>query len=159
MKFYDWGGGTPVPYAGLTSVDVTVKLYKDASTSAITLDSSAFVELGDGVYRIELNASQTSCTTGVINITNTVSPDIIADSQSFYTNTIISDFKAATYDGISQETINEMLIAFMSNKITVTVPATNTKLISYKDRAGTSEIFNVTVATLDGSRSSSGTIN
>lgn len=158
IKFYNWITNRPVPYAGLTGADVSINLYLDGSSTAIPLSTSVFVELGNGNYAIQLNATQTNCQSGVLDVTTSVSPHIISDSVPFTTSSIISEMKAATYDGISQEKLNKMLIAFISNKVSVTIPENNTKFISYKDRSGSNEVFNITVNSVDGSRSNSGTI-
>jgi hypothetical protein len=92
----------------------------------------------------------------------------LSDPQSFSTTgsvgsvtnatTIITAIKAATYNGISQDKIQEMLIAFMANKAVITTVDANTRTISYKKRDGSTESFNITVSTADGARASGGTI-
>lgn len=87
------------------------------------------------------------------SFTTTGSIGSVTDATSILT--LLSD---STYDGISQSKINKMLISFMANKVVITQVDPNTRLISYKLRDGTTESFNVTVSTVDGSRSSGGTI-
>lgn len=74
------------------------------------------------------------------------------------TTAVVSAIKAATYDGVTQEKLYEMLIALLANKVTITTATSNTQTISYKKRDGTTEILNITVSTDDGSRTTGGTI-
>lgn len=92
-----------------------------------------------------LSSSQTFSTTGAVGS--------VTDASS-----IITAIKASTYDGITQQSITEMLLAFLAGKAVVTVLDSTTRLISFKKRDGTTEKYNITVSTSDGSRASGGTI-
>lgn len=74
-------------------------------------------------------------------------------------SSIISMAKFTTYDGITQEKIYDMLIAFMAGKVVITTDSPTTKTISYKKRDGSTEVFQVIVSTEDGSRAAGGTIS
>jgi hypothetical protein len=73
-------------------------------------------------------------------------------------SSIVTATKAATYDGVTQEKLFEILLALLANKVTITTASSNTQTISYKLRDGTTEVLNITVSTDDGSRSTGGTI-
>lgn len=92
-----------------------------------------------------LSSPQTFTTTGAVGS--------ITDASS-----ITTALKAATYDGVTQEKIYEMILAFMAGKAVVTVIDPNTRSISFKKRDGTTERFNITVSTSDGSRDDGGTL-
>jgi hypothetical protein len=157
--------------------DVTAYIYVDDDNTSLYTEvtTQTFVNIGNGYYRLKITDSL-SCNAGVVYFVIATS-GIVADPIYFTTqletptvaidttaanllvSNIITNEKATTYDGITQEKIYEMLLAFMSNKVTVSVTATDTKVISYKNRDGDTEVFSITVKTTDGSRSSSGTIN
>lgn len=71
---------------------------------------------------------------------------------------INSLIKSSTYDGVAQEKLFEMILAFVSGKVVITTVDANTRLISYKKRDGSTEIFNITASTVDGARANSGNI-
>lgn len=71
---------------------------------------------------------------------------------------IESLLKNSTYDGITQQKLYEMILAFIAGKVVVTIVDANTRGISYKKRNGSTETFSVTVSSADGSRATGGVI-
>jgi hypothetical protein len=129
-----------------------------------------FVHISDSQYQFETLYFQTTEANPSVNVlqNNDKTGYFLDNTQTFTTsgsvgsvtdatsiNTLI---KNSTYDGITQEKIFEMILAFIAGKVVVTVIDANTRLISYKKRDETTERFSVTVSTADGSRSISGTI-
>ena len=93
------------------------------------------------------------------SVTGNVGGNVVGSVGSVSSATsIITAIKSATYDSISQEKLYEIILAFIANKVTITVNSATSQTISYKKRDGTTEVLSVTVSTEDGSRSSGGTI-
>lgn len=115
----------------------TVYFQTSATTPTVTI--------ADGNYNFSTSGSVGSVTGSVGSISNPTS--------------IITSIKSATYDGITQETLYDLILAFICGKATITTASSTTQTISYKKRDGTTEILNITVSTQDGSRTNGGTIN
>lgn len=72
-------------------------------------------------------------------------------------NSIITAIKTTTYDGITQQSVMEMLVAFLAGRATVSTSG-STRTITYKKRDGSTSKFTIDASTNDGSRSAGGTI-
>jgi hypothetical protein len=165
-------GGTEATVANSIS-GVGHGIYKLTLTQAETNCNTGvinFVHTGNSQYQFETLYFQTTEANPSVNVVqnNDKTGYFLDDTQSFSTSgsvgsigdasSVVTLIKAATYDGISQTRLYEMILAFVSGKVVVTSVDATTRLISYKKRDGTTERFNVTVSTVDGSRASGGTI-
>ena len=130
-----------------------------------------FVHTSNSQYQFETLYFQTTESNPSVNVTqnNDKTGYFLDNSQTFTTTgavgsvtdaqTILNTLQAATYDGVTQTKILEMLLSFMAGKIVITTVDANNRLISYKKRDGATGKFNVIVSTADGSRSTGGTIS
>lgn len=130
-----------------------------------------FVHTSNSQYQFETLYFQTTESNPSVNVTqnNDKTGYFLDNAQTFTTTgavgsvtdaqTILNTLQSATYDGITQTKILEMLLSFMAGKIVITTVDANNRLISYKKRDGATEKFSVIVSTADGSRSTGGTIS
>lgn len=178
LNGYVVGGisGNVTGSVGSVSGNINGKLLNDIGTVATPVEIYANVRgnLGAVGNRISihgdiegnLNGDVSYNVNGAIlgNIGQANSPVNIYGSVTGSVNNVVDGTEIANavaakqYDGITQEKLNEMLIALLANKVTITTGANNTQTISYLKRDGTTEVLNVTVSTVDGSRSITGTI-
>jgi len=148
-------------------------IYKLTLTQSETNCNTAvvnFVHTSNSQYQFETLYFQTTEANPSVNVlqNNDKTGYFLDNAQTFSTSgsvgsvadatSINSLIRNSTYDGVTQEKIFEMILAFMAGKVVVTTVDPNTRLVSYKKRDGTTERFSVTVSTADGSRASGGTI-
>jgi hypothetical protein len=165
-------GGAETPASNAVS-EVGNGIYKLTLTQSETNCSTGvinFVNSADSTYQFETLYFQTTEANPSVNVlqNNDKTGYFLDDAQTFTTTGSVGSVTDATsietlirnssYDGITQVKIYEMILAFMAGKVVITQVDPNTRLISYKKRDGTTERFNVTVSTVDGSRTSGGTI-
>jgi hypothetical protein len=140
-----------------------------------------------GIYKIQLSQAETDCNNAVVLFKSSTA-SYIADVVYFETSaanpsfsiasatydfsttgsvgsisnpsSIVSAAKSATYDGVTQDKLFQVLLSFMAGKVTITEGATpTTSVISYKKQDGSTEILSVTVSKVDGSRASTGSVS
>lgn len=154
------------------TIEVGHGIYKLILTQAETNCNTAFVNFVyvPGTYQFTTVDIQTTEANPSVNVVqnNDKTGYFLDNVQTFNTSgsvgsvadaaSINSLIRNSTYDGVTQEKLFEMILAFISGKVIVTTINPNTRLISYKKRDGTTERFSVTVSTADGSRASVGTI-
>lgn len=148
-KIYNYASGAA--QTNVVPADVTAYIFVDGENTTLTttVNTNTFQNLGNGYYRFKIT-NNLDCDAGIAYFV-IVTSGVVAEPVRFTTTT-------TSYDGVSQEKLFEMLLAFMANKVTIAVTANDTKVISYKNRLGDTEIFNITVKTTDGSRQQSGSI-
>lgn len=145
-------GGNVVGSVASVTAPVTVGTNNDKTgyTASTVSDKTGY----------SLSSSQTFNTTGSVgSVTGNVDGNVTGSVGSVSSATsIITAIKSASYDGITQEKLYEVILAFMANKVTITSAGSGLQTISYKKRDGSTEVLSVTVSTTDGSRASGGTI-
>ena len=156
-----------------TASSVGHGIYKLTLTQAETNCTTGVINMthnANSQYQFETLYFQTTEPNPSVNVlqNNDKTGYFLDDVQTFSTSgsvgsvsnpaSIESLLKNSTYDGITQQKLYEMLLAFVAGKVVITPIDANTRTISYKKRDGTTERFSVTVSTADGSRATGGTI-
>lgn len=86
--------------------------------------------------------------------------DIRANLNNSITNvqSIVNGIKNETYAGISQSTLNRLLLAFIAGKVDIGAPTGDQAAITYYDHSANTPILNITVNFNNGKRNNKGTI-
>lgn len=138
----------------------TVTTVTNPVTAGTVSDKSGFALSAAGVDAIwdEARSGHTTAGTfgeGTAKIIGNVDGTVggISDPSS-----IVSAILAANIDGESWQTLQEMVLSYLSGKVTIS-DVGNARTIRYFKANGSTAMFNVAASKTDGSRSSGGTIS
>jgi len=154
--------------SGAAANGLTAQISKDGGT--ISYCSNPIREVGSGIYKLVLTATETNCDSAVVHMTCGLTSWYLFDPVYFQTTSITpyvgitgsavdsigSTIKGLTYDGgISQSKMNEMLLSFLFGSVSVT-SQNGVNTYSFRGSTGATSFTSVCLVT-DGTRIVRGT--
>lgn len=140
-------------FTGLTAGQAADCIYFETTEENPTV-GSVIGNIGTSITPVSMFVNKIS-TDGATGPT-----DIRANINNSITNveSIVTGMKAATYNGISQDTLNKLLLAFIAGKAEISAPDGDQVNIKYYQFGTSTELMNINVNFNNGARNNAGTI-
>ena len=149
--------------SGAAANGLTAYMSRDGND--ITFCSNPIREVGNGIYKMVLTATETNCDSAVVHFVCGPTSWILFDPVYFQTssstpyvgitastvNEIASSVRGLTYDGgVSQSKLNEMLLSFLFGAVSITT-SNGINTYSFKNATGATSFTSIARST-DGIR-------